>query len=554
MCPVYTIGTWRVSRSAYLRLFSDLGVRRLVDVRGNPQAGRQEELKRSRDFERALQSNGIKYEYWGKELGEDAVEAAVVDGALDELSKLASRETLCLMGHLHEAQGCHRLLLSDGLADRGLSVKHLLWTDHVSARHMPHAQVMAASREVLRFFTESHTKAEAKRKLLEGSKELTALPTVPWECFDTALFTDGVARRVLLPFDTELLWYPGWLTQSAADKLQRTIEDEVAFYHPTYVFQEPGGGCTKTLIKRGQVRICGEDCPGSLGSHPLQPWSEELLHAVEDAGGAALNCFVANHYANGRVVINWHSDSGPGDDEGLGPNPTIGSLSLGAIRTFSLKSKRKVGGRIVHLDIPLTHGSLLVMGHHSQTHWLHCLPAEETATRERINLTFRFFARQSTKHVEGVEHNHEWETAEGSTRVLLNRDGAGRPVLVDIPKDLEARSLPRFLSSVLPHGRRVAEVSVLGLRGEWRPLAPEEFVAAAASATGGQAQVKVSLGGGGKGGAAVRNTGGDYGGKGGYTRWEGAGGKATGKGWGGKARWSRRTQGESAEQPRRWGR
>merc|ERR1712187_837915 len=104
-------------------------------------------------------------------------------------------------------------------------------------------------------------------------------------------------------------------------------------------------------------------------SQSLETWSEELLRRVEDAADCAFNCFVANHYANGRVVINWHSDSGPGDDEGLGPNPNIGSVSLGAERHFSLKSKRPVHGSIVHIDIPLTHGSLLVMGKNSQTHW-----------------------------------------------------------------------------------------------------------------------------------------------------------------------------------------
>jgi len=205
-----------------------------------------------------------------------------------------------------------------------------------------------------------------------------------------------------------------WLSECEAAELQQTVEERATFLHPTYVFQDPGGGFTKTLIKRGQVRICGNDCPGAVASQPLKPWSDALLRQVEDAAGCPFNCFVANHYANGRVVINWHSDSGPGDDEGLGPNPHIGSLSLGAKRTFSLKSKRQVGGRLIHLDIPLTHGSLLIMGKNSQTHWLHALLPDENCTSERINLTFRFYARQSTKHIEGMEHNHEWEAAPGS--------------------------------------------------------------------------------------------------------------------------------------------
>merc|ERR1711920_557004 len=132
----------------------------------------------------------------------------------------------------------------------------------------------------------------------------------------------------------------------------------------------------------------------------------------------------------------------------MGPNPHIGSVSLGTPRTFSLKSKRLLNGKMLHLDIPLTHGSLLVMGNNSQTHWLHALLRDDSCMKERVNLTFRFYARQSTKHIEGMEHNHEWESAPGSTRVLLHREGFGRPVHVDIPDDLRARQLQRYLSTV----------------------------------------------------------------------------------------------------------
>jgi len=255
------------------------------------------------------------------------------------------------------------------------------------------------------------------------------------------------------------------------------VEDKLTFIHPTYMFQEPGGGFTKTLIKRGQVRVCGDDCPGAVASQPLDSWSDALLRDVEDAAGCAFNCFVANHYANGQVVINWHSDHGPGDDEGLGPNPHIGSLSLGSERIFSLKSKRQIDGRLVHLDVPLTHGSLLIMGNNSQSHWLHALLRDDACTSERINLTFRLYARKSTKHIEGMEHNHEWEAAPGSTRVLLHREGFGRPALVDIPDELQAWKLPRHLATVLPGFRGSGKVCTKSQDGQWTELASEDIVA-----------------------------------------------------------------------------
>ena len=477
----YTIGTWRVGLNAYLQQLHAFAVQRIVDVRGNPQAGRQEELKRSKAFERALAGVGVRYEYWGRELGESAVEAGTTASTLEELCEIAKSETVCLLGHLHEPSGCHRLQLCEALAASGLQVQHLLWKDHREVKALCHQEVAAETSEVLRFFREHKLRAEGER----SARGAVAAPgpqleTVEWKNFRQEMFSDGQSYRLRLPFDTELLWYPQWLTPEGADVLQGTVEENITFYHPTYVFQQPEGGFAKTLIKRGQARVCDKICPGSMGSTTLQAWSEKLLRQVEDAADAVFNCFVANHYADGRVVINWHSDSGPGDDEGLGPNPTIGSISLGARRNFALKSKRPLNGRIVHVDIPLTHGSLLVMGNNSQTHWLHALPAEDSVSQERINLTFRFYARQSTRHIEGVEHNHEWETAAEALRVRLHRDalGAGRPVLVDVPLDLAVHQLPRYLTPVLPGWRRgPVDVSAYGKDGWGSPLAADAMAA-----------------------------------------------------------------------------
>lgn len=358
-----------------------------------------------------------------------------------------------------------------------MTISHLLWKDHSDVREVAHTDAAADAAEVLQFFTQNWQCAEEVRLQRHVVAPAELLQTILWEEFDSSLLSDGKAYRFLLPFDTEMYWYPHWLSTDEADTLERTVRDRVTFLHPTYQFQNPEGGFTKTLIKRGQLRICGSDCIGAVAAQPLENWSETLLRKVEDSSGCPFNCFVANHYANGRVVINWHSDHGPGDDEGLGPNPHIGSLSLGASRVFSLKSKRKLNGRMIHMDIPLRHGSLLVMGKNSQTHWLHALPADESCSSERINLTFRFYARQSTKHIEGMEHNHEWEAAPDSVRVLLHREPFGKPVLVDIPRDMVSRQLPKYLSTVLPGMRGAADVYVRDLSEDWKMVPPDSVVA-----------------------------------------------------------------------------
>merc|ERR1712032_1531278 len=77
---------------------------------------------------------------------------------------------------------------------------------------------------------------------------------------------------------------------------------------------------------------------------------------------------------------------------------------------------------------------------------------------------------------EGMEHNHEWESAAGSTRVKLHRGRFGKPVLVDIPNDLFAKQLCRYLSSVLHGFRGSCQVSIKDQRGQWFPLAEADCV------------------------------------------------------------------------------
>jgi alkylated DNA repair dioxygenase AlkB len=73
------------------------------------------------------------------------------------------------------------------------------------------------------------------------------------------------------------------------------------------------------------------------------------------------------------------------DEESLGKNNTIASLSFGAERKFLFKHKQSK--QIVSLV--LEHGSLLVMKDGTQTNWLHSLAKCKNITQPRINLTFR---------------------------------------------------------------------------------------------------------------------------------------------------------------------
>lgn len=119
-------------------------------------------------------------------------------------------------------------------------------------------------------------------------------------------------------------------------------------------------------------------------------WTERLLavrQAIEKhvAGlsPAVFNSCLLNLYSDGLAGMGWHSD----DEEELGANPVIASVSLGAARKFSFKHKQTREKR----EMLLQHGQLIVMRGQTQQHWLHAVMKSMKVCEPRISLTFRTF-------------------------------------------------------------------------------------------------------------------------------------------------------------------
>ena len=116
------------------------------------------------------------------------------------------------------------------------------------------------------------------------------------------------------------------------------------------------------------------------------PWTKslfELKTKVETITQQKFNSCLLNLYHDGSEGMTWHSD----DEEALGKNTTIASLSLGAERKFSFKHKRTKQT----VSLVLENSGLLVMKDETQTHWLHSLPKTTKVMRPKVNLTFRTF-------------------------------------------------------------------------------------------------------------------------------------------------------------------
>ncbi len=114
------------------------------------------------------------------------------------------------------------------------------------------------------------------------------------------------------------------------------------------------------------------------------PWNPPLLEikaVAEACAGQAFNSVLLNLYRDGRDSVSWHADNEPG----LGRNPVIASVSLGATRRFQMKHR----GRDERVALDLPSGSCLVMAGATQHHWLHQVPKTGRPVGPRINLTFR---------------------------------------------------------------------------------------------------------------------------------------------------------------------
>lgn len=196
------------------------------------------------------------------------------------------------------------------------------------------------------------------------------------------LFAMGGLRPLPLP-DAELAFDPDFLKPSQADDLLSRLQQALHWEQSSIqMYGKP------VRIPRLNAWYGDPDCDYSYsGLHMTRyDWHPVLLsikQQVEEVAGQRFNSVLANCYRDGADSVGWHSD----DEKELGRNPVIASVSLGATRRFLMKHrKRKDVGTF---ELPLSHGSLLIMSGATQHFWYHSIPKQRGVTSTRINLTFR---------------------------------------------------------------------------------------------------------------------------------------------------------------------
>ena len=127
-----------------------------------------------------------------------------------------------------------------------------------------------------------------------------------------------------------------------------------------------------------------------IALEPL-PWTDRISGIkarVEAQVATTFNSVLLNYYRDQNDSMGMHSDN----EKELGPRPTIASISMGAERSFLLKSKLHPDTKIVKL--PLASGSLLLMKGDTQKNYKHGIGKEKHVVGARVNLTFRVILPQ----------------------------------------------------------------------------------------------------------------------------------------------------------------
>lgn len=124
---------------------------------------------------------------------------------------------------------------------------------------------------------------------------------------------------------------------------------------------------------------------GGERGHEWTPLLLEIKERVETQVGIAFNRVLLNYYRDGNDSVAWHSDTLPSD----GVHHAIASVTFGEARVFRVRHKKEINDKSLQADIPVTHGSLLLMGEQMQYFYEHHVPKTKKRVAPRINLTFR---------------------------------------------------------------------------------------------------------------------------------------------------------------------
>ncbi len=192
------------------------------------------------------------------------------------------------------------------------------------------------------------------------------------------LFTpgSGVKKSFDLP-GLGLYLHEGFVPKDEADRLYHHLLQATPWHEYEMPMYDKVVTAPRMVAWYGAADEAGENA---------LPWTPELLRLrekVENELQLDFNAVLLNLYRDGSDSVAWHSDR----EHRIGQNPSIASVTFGQSRPFRLR--HKTDKDVPQLEIPLHHGTLLLMHGTTNTYWQHHIPKSTKPMLPRINLTFR---------------------------------------------------------------------------------------------------------------------------------------------------------------------
>ncbi|WP_116787818.1 alpha-ketoglutarate-dependent dioxygenase AlkB family protein [Flavobacterium psychrotrophum] len=195
---------------------------------------------------------------------------------------------------------------------------------------------------------------------------------------ETELFTTGTSPKKYFDLpDLDLMQYDSFIRKEEADHYYMKLLQ----YTPWHQYQMPM--YDKMVTAPRMIAWYGRQ---EEDSEEPQTWTPELLalrQKVETETGLKFNAVLLNLYRDGNDSVAWHSDR----EHKIGRNPNIASVTFGQTRPF--RFRHKTNKAVGQVEIPLHHGTLLLMSGTTNTYWEHHIPKSARSLLPRINLTFR---------------------------------------------------------------------------------------------------------------------------------------------------------------------
>ena len=113
-----------------------------------------------------------------------------------------------------------------------------------------------------------------------------------------------------------------------------------------------------------------------------------IRQRVETETRIKFNAVLLNLYRDGNDGVSWHGDK----TATVNKNMIIASVTFGETRMFRLRHKFRK--ELQQVEIPLYHGSFLLMAGTTNSFWEHQVPKTARKVLPRINLTFRQVHRE----------------------------------------------------------------------------------------------------------------------------------------------------------------